>query len=311
MFAALVSIPLILFIYLFHPARFVTRPLDGLNRGLGRIAEGGGDLRLQLPVRGRDEIGAARAFNDMMGAWRAGAPGRRLGERGDRGGEPAGRRRRGGRREPRSARTRARWAAGAVDEMVGSILRDRRARRGSRSHDSLERSREASAAWTSGRRGRRGRGRGAQMADAVVAFVDSQAISRMTSGCARSPADHLLALNAAIEAARSATGPRLRGGGRRGAQAGGEIRARRARSTRSPARWPGVRARCARARRRPRSPRLQPADGRRGDAGADRANSLVVEGGRRPRPHRRRRRCRRSATSRSRTHPARSPAWRL
>ncbi|HMY77775.1 MAG TPA: HAMP domain-containing protein, partial [Thauera aminoaromatica] len=64
MFAALVSIPLILFIYLFI-TRFVTRPLDGLNRGLGRIAEGGGDLRLQLPVRGRDEIGrSARTFND-------------------------------------------------------------------------------------------------------------------------------------------------------------------------------------------------------------------------------------------------------
>lgn len=61
------SIPLILFIYLFI-TRFVTRPLDGLNQGLGRIAEGGGDLRLQLPVRGGDEIGrSARTFNDMMG----------------------------------------------------------------------------------------------------------------------------------------------------------------------------------------------------------------------------------------------------
>ena len=209
MFAALVSIPLILFIYLFI-TRFVTRPLDGLNRGLGRIAEGGGDLRLQLPVRGRDEIGrSARTFNDMMGT--LGGLVRQVGDSASAVTEAASRLAADAEAVAASSQRQNEssvGAADAVDEMVGSIsaIAEHAEAVRERSHDSLERSREGQRSLER-LVGEVGEVEAAvrQMADAVVAFVDStQAISRMTSEVREiAEQTNLLALNAAIEAARA------------------------------------------------------------------------------------------------------------
>jgi methyl-accepting chemotaxis protein len=62
----LISIPLLLFIYIFVRS-FVTTPLSVMAANLKAIASGDGDLRSRLPVRGHDEIGeASEAFNAMM-----------------------------------------------------------------------------------------------------------------------------------------------------------------------------------------------------------------------------------------------------
>lgn len=67
----LISVPLLLFIYIFVRS-FVTTPLSVMAANLKAIASGDGDLRSRLPVRGRDEIGeASEAFNAMMGKLQA------------------------------------------------------------------------------------------------------------------------------------------------------------------------------------------------------------------------------------------------
>ena len=64
--ATLVSVPTLLFLYLFIRV-FVTRPLLGMASGLRDIAEGDADLSRRLPIKGKDEIGqASAAFNLMM-----------------------------------------------------------------------------------------------------------------------------------------------------------------------------------------------------------------------------------------------------
>lgn len=64
--AVTVSIPLLLFIYLFV-RKVVVYPLQTMTAGLSAIAQGEGDLRTRLEIAGNDEIGAAsRAFNEMM-----------------------------------------------------------------------------------------------------------------------------------------------------------------------------------------------------------------------------------------------------
>lgn len=64
--AILVSIPTLLFMYLFI-RYFVTRPLHTMAQGLRDIAEGDADLTRRLKVNGKDEIGqASKAFNLMM-----------------------------------------------------------------------------------------------------------------------------------------------------------------------------------------------------------------------------------------------------
>ncbi len=64
------SIPLLLFIYLFI-RRFVTRPLESMTNGLRDIAQGEGDLTRRLEVNGSDEIGeASMVFNQMMDKFR-------------------------------------------------------------------------------------------------------------------------------------------------------------------------------------------------------------------------------------------------
>ncbi len=60
------SIPLLLFIYLFIRT-FVTRPLKEMTSGLADIAQGEGDLTRRLTVHSRDEIGqASMVFNQVM-----------------------------------------------------------------------------------------------------------------------------------------------------------------------------------------------------------------------------------------------------
>jgi methyl-accepting chemotaxis protein len=64
--AVVLSIPMLLFIYLFI-RNVVTNPIDKMVSGLRNIARGEGDLTQRLEVHGTDEIGAASsAFNDMM-----------------------------------------------------------------------------------------------------------------------------------------------------------------------------------------------------------------------------------------------------
>ena len=64
--AVVLSIPLLLFTYLFI-RNVVTRPLDQMVSGLRNIAKGEGDLTQRLEVRGTDEVGeASTAFNEMM-----------------------------------------------------------------------------------------------------------------------------------------------------------------------------------------------------------------------------------------------------
>jgi len=66
LFAVLVSIPLLGFVYLFI-RRFVSRPLAHLGDSLGEIAQGGGDLTRRLEISGDDEIGrTAASFNRML-----------------------------------------------------------------------------------------------------------------------------------------------------------------------------------------------------------------------------------------------------
>jgi len=69
--AVLLSMPLLVFIYLFV-RNVVTTPLDKMVSGLRDIASGEGDLTRRLEVRGKDEIGeAASVFNDMMAKFAA------------------------------------------------------------------------------------------------------------------------------------------------------------------------------------------------------------------------------------------------
>ena len=64
------SIPLILFIYLFVK-RVVTRPLESMTNGLRDIAQGEGDLTRRLVVQSNDEIGeASMVSNQMMDKFR-------------------------------------------------------------------------------------------------------------------------------------------------------------------------------------------------------------------------------------------------
>ncbi len=66
LFALLVSVPLVGFIFFFI-RRFVTTPLAHMTGNLEEIANGKGDLTARLDVSHRDEIGrAAESFNQML-----------------------------------------------------------------------------------------------------------------------------------------------------------------------------------------------------------------------------------------------------
>ncbi|MHB1373119.1 MAG: methyl-accepting chemotaxis protein [Thauera sp.] len=208
-FAALVSIPLIGFIYLFI-SRFVTRPLAQLNEGMAQIAQGGGDLTRRLPVRGADEIGrAASTFNDMMATI-----GGLVRQVGDSASAVTGAAHRVVDKAAAVAESSHRQndssvsAANTVDVMMDNIsaVGERTEAVRARSHDSLQRSQEGQRSLER-LVGEVGEVESAvrQMAEAVSAFVDStQAISRMTSEVREiAEQTNLLALNAAIEAARA------------------------------------------------------------------------------------------------------------
>ncbi|MDR2924410.1 MAG: methyl-accepting chemotaxis protein [Azoarcus sp.] len=67
LFAVLVSLPLLGFVY-FFVQRFVTRPLLRLTQGMSEIAQGDGNLTRRLEFVRRDEVGgAAHSFNHMLG----------------------------------------------------------------------------------------------------------------------------------------------------------------------------------------------------------------------------------------------------
>ena len=69
-FAAMLSLPVLLFLY-FFTSRFVTRPMQQMTLGLEGIAHGDGDLTHRLPITCNDEIGrASTAFNSMMDNFR-------------------------------------------------------------------------------------------------------------------------------------------------------------------------------------------------------------------------------------------------
>jgi methyl-accepting chemotaxis protein len=208
-FAILVSIPLIGFIYLFI-RRFVTHPLAQLNEGMGQIAAGGGDLTRRLQVRGADEIGrTGQTFNDMLGTL-----GGLVRQVGDSASAVTGAAHRLADNAAAVAESSHRQndssvsAASTVDAMMDNIsaIAERTEAVRARSHDSLQRSQEGQRSLER-LVGEVGQVEVAvrQMAEAVVAFVDStQAISRMTSEVREiAEQTNLLALNAAIEAARA------------------------------------------------------------------------------------------------------------
>jgi methyl-accepting chemotaxis protein len=207
--AVVLSIPMLLFIYLFI-RNVVTNPIDKMVAGLRNIARGEGDLTQRLEVHGSDEIGAASsAFNDMMAKMATLV--RQVSE--------------SAREVTLAAKNLAvsaeqvaasshrqndtsLAASGAVDQMVSAITSIAQSTEGvhEQSRESLRRSHEGNVSLSkligeiavveSTVKG---------IASAVREFVDSTvAITNMTKEV-RDIADqtNLLALNAAIEAARA------------------------------------------------------------------------------------------------------------
>ncbi len=208
-FALVVSLPLLGFVYLFI-RRFVTRPLSHLAGSLDDIAQGGGDLTRRLDGDGDDEIGrTAGSFNNMMGTIATLV--RQVGEAAAAVTTAAHRLASGAtdlaqrsHRQNDSSVT----AAAAVDVMSDNIthIADSTAAVRERSHDSLARSHEGQQSLQK-LIGEVGQVESAvrQMASTVGDFVDStRAISRMTREVREiAEQTNLLALNAAIEAARA------------------------------------------------------------------------------------------------------------
>ena len=209
LFAALVSLPLMVCVFLFI-RRFVTTPLEHMTSSLEEIAAGGGDLTRRLAVEHQDEIGrAADSFNRMLAT--VGELVRQVSaSAGDVAraarGVSAGARQVAAGSQQQSRQSDA--AAGAVEGLMENIvdIASSAEQVRSRSHESLERS-EAGQKQLSRLIGEVTEVEAAvsEMGDTVKAFVESTAaISRMTQEV-REIADqtNLLALNAAIEAARA------------------------------------------------------------------------------------------------------------
>ncbi|MDR2688858.1 MAG: methyl-accepting chemotaxis protein [Azoarcus sp.] len=209
LFAIVVSLPLIGFVYLFI-RRFVIQPLSRLTDGLSEIAQGGGDLTRRLDADHQDEIGrAAGTFNRMLGTIaglvrQIGASATAVtGQARDlvRGATLIAE---GSRHQTESSAL----AAEAVDDLNNRIssIADNTAAVRSRSHDSLARSREGQVSLDQ-LIGEMDEVRDAvkNMADSMKAFVAStQAINNMTRDVREiAEQTNLLALNAAIEAARA------------------------------------------------------------------------------------------------------------
>ena len=199
LFAVLVSLPLLGFVFLFI-RRFVSRPLSHLAGSLSEIAQGEGDLTRRLESRGEDEIGrTAGSFNNMMGT--IGALVRQVGNAAgavtvaaqDLASGAADLAVRSHRQNDSSV-----TAAAAVDAMMENVthIADSTASVRERSHESLQRLVEGVGQVEAAVR---------QMAGTVGDFVQSTAaITRMTSEVREiAEQTNLLALNAAIEAARA------------------------------------------------------------------------------------------------------------
>jgi len=209
-FAALaLSIPLLIFIYLFI-RNVVTRPLDHMVAGLRDISSGEGDLTRRLEARSQDEIGqAAAAFNQMME--KLGALVRHVGESAGQVSGAAGEVSRYADQVAVSSAQqseRSGVAAAAVDVMVAStstIVEQAQSVRAEAqaSAESSQSGNEHISSLMGEIDGVDGAVRG--MAESVEKFVNSaQSITLITKEV-RDIADqtNLLALNAAIEAARA------------------------------------------------------------------------------------------------------------
>jgi methyl-accepting chemotaxis protein len=207
--AVVVSIPLLVFIYLFV-TKVVTRPLDEMVAGLRAIASGEGDLTRRLEVKSDDEIGqASKVFNDMMANFASLV--RQVGESAGHVSGAAHELVQGARQVADSSHQqyeKSRVVTDAVERMVNSIVEvaESTERVHQQSRESLDRSREGTQTLE------RliteiGRVKSAvnEMAGAVNEFVSSTvSITNMTREV-KDIADqtNLLALNAAIEAARA------------------------------------------------------------------------------------------------------------
>lgn len=209
LFAVLVSLPLLGFVY-FFVQRFVTRPLLRLTQGMSEIAHGDGDLTRRLEFVRQDEVGgAARSFNHLLSviaglvqqvSASAVAVASQAHNMAGRSEQIAGSSQR---QTDRSMR-----AAEAVDGLNGNIqsVAENTEKVRSRSCESLERSQAGQASL-----GQLGDEMGLlqesvrHMANSMGAFVQStKSISNITREV-REIADqtNLLALNAAIEAAHA------------------------------------------------------------------------------------------------------------
>jgi methyl-accepting chemotaxis protein len=207
--AVVVSIPLLVFIYLFV-TKVVTRPLDEMVSGLRAIASGEGDLTRRLEVKSNDEIGqASKVFNDMMANFASLV--RQVGESAGHVSGAAHELVQGAKQVADSSHLqyeKSRVVTAAVERMVNSIVEvaESTERVHQQSRESLARSHEGNQ--TLDRLITEiGRVKNAvnEMAGAVNEFVSSTvSITNMTREV-KDIADqtNLLALNAAIEAARA------------------------------------------------------------------------------------------------------------
>ncbi|MDR3214061.1 MAG: methyl-accepting chemotaxis protein [Azoarcus sp.] len=209
LFAIVVSLPLIWFIYFFIH-RFVTRPLSHLTSGLSEIAQGGGDLTRRLDAGHRDEIGlAAATFNRMLGTFSGLV--RQVGTSATAVTGQARDLTKSASLIAESSRSQTASSvqvATAVEDLNGKIasIADNSGSVRARSHESLVRS-QAGQASLGQLIGELGQVRDAvrRMADSMRAFVNStQAVTNITREVREiAEQTNLLALNAAIEAARA------------------------------------------------------------------------------------------------------------
>ncbi|NMG03774.1 methyl-accepting chemotaxis protein [Azoarcus taiwanensis] len=209
LFAVLVSLPLIGFIYFFI-RRFVSVPLAQLSGNLAEIAKGEGDLTRRIPAKRQDEIGlTATTFNSMLGTI-AGLV-RNVDQSAAEVTRSAGSLADGATRLAASSHRQNQQslnAAGAVEGLNDSI-----AHIAESTEEVRARSRESQARSNQGRESLAHLiteveevERAVQhMAESVQAFVAStQSITGMTSEVREiAEQTNLLALNAAIEAARA------------------------------------------------------------------------------------------------------------
>ena len=209
LFAIVVSLPLIGFIYYFI-RRFVSVPLEHLSSNLAEIAQGEGDLTRRITEERHDEIGrTATTFNDMLGTIAglvrhvsdsAAEVTRSAGSLADSASSLAD--------SSHQQNQQSQNAAAAVEGLNHSIanIAESADEVMARSRDSLARSKQGRQSLAHLIAEVEEVERSVQhMAEAVQAFVDStNSITGMTNEVREiAEQTNLLALNAAIEAARA------------------------------------------------------------------------------------------------------------